>query len=957
MDKERELNAMKRTRSSNLAQLYKELERNMMTYGNADIVKELYCKLTKRFEQFANVHAQCVDLCTQPEVVETLELNFISCKENFEEFRERYSGWIKGPEENLHDDEEVGSNVSSVSRSKSRFLEAKTRRLKAALQLKKLKEKQEIERARKELELKDEILQQETAVEEAELEEAVWCAALNEETSGTSNPDLGLLPCNENPTEDSNRKSTRSNTGSGAGSAGDVESDRKSKGSTTGSVADSVGDVDDDSEVNFNLHAKAYGPNTGESQTSVNTIETVFQQLASTLQGGFNLPKPELLTFSGNPIDYCKFIKNFETNVESKVSDNQMKLSYLIQYCKGEAKSSIEDCVLLDKQDGYKRARDILYSRYGRSHLIARSYVDKLVYGEPIKASDVDALSALALEMQKCEITLSQLGFVSDIDNSDSLRRIVKRLPTYMRVKWVDVAHSIMESGREPRFSDLSKFIDQKVRVANSTYGLDLVRESKSHVSHKSHGSHKESEVKVTTLTTQNKEVVKSEQIECVCCSGTCYDLALCHKFKSMRLEDRSEFVKSHKLCFNCLKGKHISRLCRIPKVCQASECKGKHHTLLHKWVEFTNDQSAADSSVNCTTKTDVKVQTCIGIVPVIIAGNNGKTYTTHALLDDGADKSMCDERLLKILDIESRPFTFKVTTMTSYEDTMSGNEVDLHVRPVNGDESISMPKVWSVKKIPVSTRSAAPRCAVEKFDYLADVSVPDIDNDDVMLLIGSDTPFAHIPLEVRAGRSDQPYAIRSSLGWAIRGPLGTDTEMNTASIGYHRVREVPQKQLERKWTMDCSEVTLNDKYSSSVEDEQIIESTVSHEDVQENVDLSLPEVDKTAERDLYVDDSYTQILSEAIHVPKATDLRSSLEQVGFQAAKCTASRSKRAVLDAQPEPEVQSKQDWQKLYRLKLRWDDPFTQKQDGDWIGWMKRPPDIQTIHNGRDGERRLV
>ena len=563
MDKERELNAMKRTRSSNLAQLtklYKELERNMMTYDNADIVKELYCKLTERFEQFANVHAQCVDLCTQPGVVETLELNFISCKENFDEFRERYSGWIKGPEENLHDDEEVGSNVSSVSRSKSRFLEAKTRRLKAALQLKKLKEKQKIERARKELELKDEMFQQETAVEEAEIEEAVWCAALNEETGGSSIPERAVLQSTGNPTEDI---------------------DRKSKGSTSGSVENSVCDVGGDAEVNFNLHAKTYGPNAGESQTSVNTIERVFQQLTSTLQEGFNLPKPELLTFSGNPIDYCKFIKNFETNVESKVSDDQMKLSYLIQYCKGEAKSSIEDCVLLNKQEGYKRARDILYSRYGRSHLIARSYVDKLVYDEPIKASDVDALSALALEMQKCEITL----FVSDIDNSDSLRRIVKRLPTYLRVTWVDVAHLIMESGREPRFSDLSKFIDQKVRVANSTYGLDLVRENKSHVSHKSHGSHKESEVKVTTLTTQNKEVVKSEQIECVCCSGTCSDLALCHKFKSMSLEARSEFVKLHKLCFNCLKGKHMSRLCRTPKVCPVSECKGKHHTLLHKWV------------------------------------------------------------------------------------------------------------------------------------------------------------------------------------------------------------------------------------------------------------------------------------------------------------------------------------------------------------------------------------
>ena len=311
------------------------------------------------------------------EVVETLELNFISCKENFDEFRERYSGWIKGPEENLHDDAEVDSNVSSVSRRKSRFLEAKTRRLKAALQLKKLKEKQKIERARKELELKDEILQQETAVEEAEIEEAVWCAALNEETGGSSIPEPAVLRSTGNPTEDI---------------------DRKSRGSTTGSVADSVGDVDEDSDVNFNLHAKVHRPDAGESQTSVNTIESVFQQLASTLQEGFNLPKPELLTFSGNPIDYCKFIKNFETNVESKVSDDQMKLSYLIQYCKGEAKSSIEDCVLLSKHEGYKRARDILYSRYGRSHLIARSYVDKLVYGESIKASDVDASSPLSGE-------------------------------------------------------------------------------------------------------------------------------------------------------------------------------------------------------------------------------------------------------------------------------------------------------------------------------------------------------------------------------------------------------------------------------------------------------------------------------------------------------------------------------------------------------------------------------
>ena len=177
------------------------------------------------------------------------------------------------------------------------------------------------------------------------------------------------------------------------------------------------------------------------------SIDAAFQKLATTLQEGFNLPKPELLTFNGTRTDYCKFVKNFEANIETCISDDRLRLSYLIQYCNCEAKSSIEDCVLLEPSDGYKRARSILYTRYGRPYLVARSYIDKLVNGPQVKASDIDGLSKLALEMQKCEITLSQLGFSSDIDNSENLRRIVKRLPMHLRTKWADIAYVISELG------------------------------------------------------------------------------------------------------------------------------------------------------------------------------------------------------------------------------------------------------------------------------------------------------------------------------------------------------------------------------------------------------------------------------------------------------------------------------------------------------------------------------
>ena len=113
------------------------------------------------------------------------------------------------------------------------------------------------------------------------------------------------------------------------------------------------------------------------------------------------LPKPELLT-SGNPMDYCKFIRNFETNIESQVQDPRLRLSYLIQFCSCDAKFAIEDCVVLPPLEGYARAREILKNRYGKSHLVARSHVDRLVNGPSIRSNDVQGLMNLSLDMEKC---------------------------------------------------------------------------------------------------------------------------------------------------------------------------------------------------------------------------------------------------------------------------------------------------------------------------------------------------------------------------------------------------------------------------------------------------------------------------------------------------------------------------------------------------------------------------
>ena len=51
--------------------------------------------------------------------------------------------------------------------------------------------------------------------------------------------------------------------------------------------------------------------------------------------------------------------------------------------------------MLLEQSEGNARAKSILYSRYGRPHVVAGSYINNLVYGPQYKASDTDGLLLL----------------------------------------------------------------------------------------------------------------------------------------------------------------------------------------------------------------------------------------------------------------------------------------------------------------------------------------------------------------------------------------------------------------------------------------------------------------------------------------------------------------------------------------------------------------------------------
>ena len=281
------------------------------------------------------------------------------------------------------------------------------------------------------------------------------------------------------------------------------------------------------------------------------------QQQESTL--ALTLPQPNVPIFSGNPIDYWTFIRAFENLIEHKTASESARLYYLVQYTTGEVQDLVKSCLTMREEVGYREARNLLQKRYGSSYRIASAYVDKLTREPPIKSEDGDALRKFSIELTGCKNTLQEIGYLNKLENPDTLKTIVQRLPYGLRQKWRDVADNITENQeREITIADLSDFVTAKARAATHAIFGDI----SSQVPQPQGGSREKPKFpfrSTSSFSTQAdpehtcNDVRKQQnqaELKCpLCCSN--HWLSQCDGFKGKSLADRWQFVNSRMLCVN----------------------------------------------------------------------------------------------------------------------------------------------------------------------------------------------------------------------------------------------------------------------------------------------------------------------------------------------------------------------------------------------------------------------
>lgn len=179
------------------------------------------------------------------------------------------------------------------------------------------------------------------------------------------------------------------------------------------------------------------------------------------------LPQPELPTLAGDPIEYCSFIRAFESLTESRTDSSSARLYYLVQYTSGDVHELMRSCLSMNHTEGYHEARRLLKERYGQDYKIATAYVDRVTTGPQIRAEKAEDLRKFSTLITSCKNALRDIGYLNRINNPDCLKKIVDRLPFDMKRRWRDIADDISESKRrEITIEDIAQFIEKKARSA-----------------------------------------------------------------------------------------------------------------------------------------------------------------------------------------------------------------------------------------------------------------------------------------------------------------------------------------------------------------------------------------------------------------------------------------------------------------------------------------------------------
>ena len=538
------------------------------------------------------------------------------------------------------------------------------------------------------------------------------------------------------------------------------------------------------------------------------------------------MPVKEPPVFSGDSFEYPAFITAFDSIIASNVHTDKDRLFFLEKYTSGSANEAIKGFLATNSDTAYTEARKLLEQRYGNPVVVAENYKSNLRNWRQINDGDSKGLRDFSDFLVRCQEAMKTMKSMAELDSSQILVTLSAKLPSYSGVKWCRFAHE-EQAKRQNHigFKDFVQFVKQEAEVANDpVFSPDALKRERNKATNTN-----EQRVRVTRPKRRSEastgqsffsSVTKPGETSrtaaplphlapCPICEGN-HSAVKCHKVLNASPVERYDIFLSKGLCFKCAKSSHLSRNCPSKSTC--GECGKRHHTLLHRneptgkdskpqakeKVDQNKPQEKKDyspstpatanaSSVSLTSHVESTVITNSKIVPVFVSHRDypKKEAKVYALLHDASDTTFVTTKVQQALGIEGVETELTLSTMSGKE-VISVSRIDgLVAERLDRRAKVDLPKTYAKESIPCRGNQIPTPEMADKWPHLKKIKdkIPKLDESiEIGLLIGCNCPKAIKPKEVITGKSEDPYAVRTFLGWCIVGPV-TSTQSPESPI------------------------------------------------------------------------------------------------------------------------------------------------------------------------------